>query len=160
MAKGDMFLKLDSARAGAVKGESNDSVHGGEIDVVGWSWGMGTAEGIGGAGSALKTSLSELRIVKRVDTASPALMSIMRNNDTVKKAVLTVRKSGGAAIDFFVLTVERGRITQYDIGSSVDVGPELTETLSIAFEKIDVEYRAQDEKGGRKGGSNFTAEVR
>jgi type VI secretion system secreted protein Hcp len=31
----DMFLKLDG-----VNGESKDKVHGKEIDVLSWSWGM------------------------------------------------------------------------------------------------------------------------
>jgi type VI secretion system secreted protein Hcp len=160
MALVDMFLKLESARAGQVKGEANDAEHGGEIDVVDWSWGMGTSGAMGGKGDALKSALQELRIVKRVDAASTALMSVMRTNDLVKKAVLTVRKAGNKPMDYFIVTVEKGRITQYEVSSNSAMGLELTESLSIAFEKIDVEYRMQDEKGGRKGGSNFTAEVR
>src|SRR5262245_51725062 len=69
MPHGDMFLKVESARAGAVKGEAMDSVHGGEIDVVDWSWGMSSPHALAGAGPAQRSALSELRIVKRADLA-------------------------------------------------------------------------------------------
>ena len=159
MAKGDMFLLVEGQRTGTIKGESVDKVHTGEIDIAGWSWGMSTGAAMGGgAGTGLKTSLSELRVSKVVDCSSTALMSVMRNGELVKRAVLTVRKSGGTQLDYFTLTIERGRITSYEMGSPG--GPELDETLSIAFEKIEVEYFEQNEKGVRKGAAAFTAEVR
>jgi type VI secretion system secreted protein Hcp len=159
MALVDMFLRLESARAGPVKGEAQDAEHGGEIDVVDWSWGMDTAGGMGGKGAGLKSALKELRIVKRVDAASTGLMSVMRTNDLVKKAVLTVRKAGSRPVDYFIVTVENGRITQYEVASDSAAGVAMTERIALAFERITVEYRMQDEKGGRKGGSTFSAEV-
>jgi len=155
-----MFLLVEAQKSGLVKGESNDKTHKAEIEVLDWSWGMSSSSTLGGAGSALKTSLSELRIVKRVDTASTALMSIMRNNDLIKKAVLTVRKAGGTQIEYFTLTIEKGRITAFDVASDSASGPHLNERFSIAFEKIDVQYTAQDETGARKGASSFSADVR
>ncbi|ROZ78316.1 type VI secretion system tube protein Hcp [Ramlibacter sp. WS9] len=158
MASGDMFLKLESQRAGVVVGESTDSVHPNQIEVLGWSWGMTTSQTIGGAGAGSRSSLSELRISKLVDTATTSLMSVMRTNDVIKEAVLTVRKAGGVQIDFLIIKVKKGRITSYDI--SAPSGPVVAEEFSIAFEEIEVEYHAQDSKGARKGGSSFVAEVR
>ena len=40
MALRDMFLKIDGTKQGPIKGESVDTRHAGEIDVVSWSWGM------------------------------------------------------------------------------------------------------------------------
>jgi type VI secretion system secreted protein Hcp len=158
MASGDMFLKVESRRTGVVAGESTDSVHPNQIEVLGWSWGMKTSQTIGGSGPSSRSSLSELRISKLVDTATTPLMSIMRNNDLIKEAVLTVRKAGGVQIDFLVITVKEGRITSYDI--SAPSGPVVAEEFSIAFEQIEVQYHAQDQKGAKKGGSSFLAEVR
>ena len=158
MAKGDMFLLIEGQRTGTIKGESTDKVYPGQIDVVGWSWGMSSAAAMGGASSGPKTSLSELRILKAVDASTTPLMSVMRSGEIIKKAVLTVRKAGGTQIDYFTLTVERGRITALDVASQE--GPVLNEQLAIVFEKIEVQYFAQDEQGGRKGGSTFTTEVR
>jgi type VI secretion system secreted protein Hcp len=160
MARADMFLKLDSQRAGVVKGESEDPAHPGEIQVDDWSWGMSGTPGLGAGSAGLKTALDELHIHKRIDSASTALMSVMRNNDLVKKAVLSVRKAGGNPIDYLVITIEKGRITGYDVRTAQGDGPRVMEHLTLAFEKIDIAYYQQDEKGQRKGGSNFTAEVR
>ena len=157
MAKGDMFLLIDGQKTGTIKGESADKVYTGQIDVLGWSWGMSSSTAIGGASSGAKTSLSELRIVKAVDTATTPLMSVMRSGEIIKKGVLTVRKAGGTQIDYFTITIERGRITAIEVASQD--GPDLTEQLSIAFEKIEVQYFAQDDKGARKGGSTFTTQV-
>lgn len=159
MSSPDMFLLVEGQRTGAVKGESKDSVYPDQIDVVGWTWGMHSSSAIGGgAGSAAKTALSELRIRKLADTASTALMSVMRNGELIKRAVLTVRKGGGVPIDYFTVTIQQGRITSYEVESQA--GPVLSEQLSIAFEKIEVQYFAQDQRGGRKGGSTFSTEVR
>jgi type VI secretion system secreted protein Hcp len=158
MAKGDMLLQIEGQKTGAIKGESVDSTYPGQIDVVGWSWGMSSSHALGGAGAGAKTSLSELRISKLVDSASTPLMSVMRSGELIKKAVLTVRKAGGVQVAYFTLTIERGRITSYELGTPS--GPEIGEQLSIAFEKIEVQYFAQDDKGARKGGSTFNTEVR
>jgi type VI secretion system secreted protein Hcp len=158
MASGDMFLKLEGARTGVVKGESTDSAHDKEMQVLGWSWGMSTSQTVGGAGAGSRSSLSVLRISKLVDTASTALMSVMRNNELIKSAVLSVRKAGGVQIDYLIITVKGGRITSYDIAAPS--GPVVTEEFSIAFEEIEVQYHEQDSKGARKGSSSFVAEVR
>ena len=52
MAKGDIFLKIDSQRGGTIAGESNDTKHRAEIDVVGWSWGMQQPSAMGAQGQA------------------------------------------------------------------------------------------------------------
>ncbi|CAN5680827.1 type VI secretion system receptor/chaperone Hcp [soil metagenome] len=161
MSKGDMFLRIETLRGGVVAGESKDSEHPGEIDIEDWSWGMRSTESLAGSGVAIRTSLSELRIVKKVDCASPALMSVMRNNDAVRRAVLSCRKSGGLKpLDYFTIVVESGRLTMLDVGSGSASGPHLTESWCIAFEKIAVTYKTQDDKGGAKAASTFTADIR
>jgi type VI secretion system secreted protein Hcp len=160
MAKADMFLRLTGQKTGAVKGESDVKGHEGEIELLGWSWGMSSSGAMGGAGPAARTALSELRIDKRTDTASTQLMSVMRSNELIKEAVLTVRKAGvNPPVDYFVITILKGRITSFDIGNGAAGNPELNEKLSIAFEQIDITYAAQDDKGGKKAGSTFTAQV-
>ena len=37
MGLGDMFLKIEGAKQGLIKGESKDTSHKDEIDVVSWS---------------------------------------------------------------------------------------------------------------------------
>lgn len=159
MADSDMFLRLESQRAGWVKGESRDTTHKDEIQIVDWQWGMTSSPAVGGSSTALKTALSELHLFKLADSATTGLMSIMRNNDQVKKAVLSVRKAGGSQIDYMIITVEKARISSYDIRTQSAIGPLVYEHFTLSFESIEVDYYAQDEKGQRKGGSAFMAQV-
>lgn len=159
MANGDMFLKIEGARTGVIKGESNDKTHPDEIEVLGWSWGMRASTAMGAAGNAARSSLESLTVRKMSDTASTALMSVMRNNELLKKAVLTVRKAGATPMEYMVVTLEQARITSFDISSEDQSAEKLVEKLAFSFQKISVDYYAQDTTGQRKGGSNFTAET-
>ncbi|MEO7829493.1 type VI secretion system tube protein Hcp [Roseateles sp.] len=158
MSKKDMFLKLDSKRGGAVKGESEDPSHPAEMVVQGFSWGMTSTVSTGFSGKETKPAQLELRIVKHVDSASTGLMSVMKSNDEIKKAVLTVRKAGGKAEDYFTIAIQGGRITALEV-SSEDDSPHLTERLSLTFNKIEVQYKSQNALGGLKGASTFQDEV-
>ena len=160
MALDDMFLKIESAKLGPIKGESRDSSHKDEIDVTGWSWGMRAQTEMAGGGKAGKAALNELKIVKRLDSASTALMSTMRNNDPIKKAVLTVRKAGGTSLEYLKITIENGRLTFFDVEPETSGGaPGLIEHLSLAYQKITVEYLPQGADGQKRGGMTFETEI-
>src|SRR5512134_305073 len=160
MALGDMFLKVESAKQGAIKGEAQDEKHKDEIEVVGWSWGMRAQTAMGGGGATGKATVHELNIVKHVDSASTPLMSAMRNNDLIKKAVLTVRKAGGTALEYLKITIQNGRITVLEVQSG-EAGTEagLTEKLSLAFQRISVEYVPQGADGQARGSMMFETEI-
>lgn len=160
MAQGDMFLKIEGSRQGAIKGESQDQKHKDEIDILSWSWGM-QGQSIRGQTAAAKTSVSELRLTKRVDRATTALMSSLRNNELIKKVTLTVRKAGGPdAIEYFKITLEKARLTELTTYSGDGEDPaKLTEEISIAFNKINVEYRPQGPDGLPQGGSMFETDI-
>ncbi len=161
MAICDMFLKVESARQGPIRGESGDSRHAGEIEVLGWSWGM-ECEGDWYQNKASReggrTTIHELLVTKRVDTASTGLMAALRRNDPIKKAVLSVRKaSGETGLDYLTVTIERGRATSHRIVGSGS--PELIEEIRFAFQKVNVEYRQQDRGGSGKGVCTFETEI-
>jgi type VI secretion system secreted protein Hcp len=104
----DMFLKLDG-----VNGESKDKVHGKEIDVLSWSWGMtnsGSAHYGGGAGSG-KAPVQDLTVTKFVDKSSPNLMLSCCNGKHYGSALLTVRKAGGKAIEYIKIKMAEVMIT-------------------------------------------------
>src|SRR5262245_49473210 len=91
---GDMFLMVKGAKHGLIKGESQDAKHKGEIDVLSWSWGMQARPSLGGGGASGKSSINELKVVKKVDSASTALMLALRTNEPIQQAILTLRKAG------------------------------------------------------------------
>lgn len=159
MAKSDMFLKVEGARSGTIKGEADDALRKGEIDVVAWSWGMQAQTEMGGGGSLSKSSMRDFLVTKEVDSASTPLMAALRNNEAIKKATLTVRKAGKAPLDYFIVTMEGGRITAIDVESVGEVHPQLVERLSFSFQKISIEYVPQGPDGLGLGSMLFEAET-
>ena len=106
----DIFLSVKGAKSGAIKGESQDQQHAKEIDVVSWSWGMDSQSSLGGGSAKGKATIRDLKIVKRVDSASTPLMAALRSNEMIAKAVLTQRKAGKSALEFLKVTIEQGRV--------------------------------------------------
>ena len=154
---GDMFLSVKCAKSGVIKGESNDISHADEIDVLSWSWGMQGRATLGGGTATSKAVIRELKIVKRVDSASTALMAALRSNDVITKAVLTLRKAGKSPLEFFKITIEQGRLTGLTIEAGDKSGsPEIFEDLTFTFNKITVEYTPQGKDGQGKGSMLFT----
>jgi type VI secretion system secreted protein Hcp len=154
---GDMFLMIKGAKHGLIKGESQDDQHKGEIDVMGWSWGMQGKPTLGGGAAAGKASINDLRIVKRVDSASTALMLALRTNEPIQKAVLTLRKAGKMQLEYLKITIEQGRVMSLSIDTVEGNGtPEVVERVSFSFNKIEVEYVPQGKDGHPQGGMTFT----
>lgn len=155
---GDMFLLVTGARGGVIKGESIDQNFKDHIDIFAWSWGMRSQTAIGG-GAAGKATINELIVTKKVDSASTGLMAALRTNELIKKAVLTMRKAGKQQHEFLKITIENGRVSSFDIGTEIPGSPELTESLSFAFEKLSIEYIPQGADGQPRGGMLFAAET-
>jgi len=157
---GDMFLSVKGAKSGVIKGESQDSIHLDEIDVTGWSWGMQAKAALGGGAATGKATIHELKIVKRVDSASTPLMAALRSNELITKAVLTLRKAGKGALEFFKITIEQGRVTSITIdgGGDRSATPDVFENVSFSFNKITVEYVPQGKDGQARGGMVYQDE--
>lgn len=153
---GDMFLSIVGQKTGVFKGEAQDDKHKGEIQILGWSWGLKVPTDVVTGGSSGKATIKQLSVLKQTDAASCALMSAAANNEVIKKAVLTVRKAGTVQQEYFKLTIEKGRITAYDVNApgSAD-NPEMLESVTFSFQKIEIEYRQQDEGGQLKGSTMF-----
>lgn len=153
---GDMFLMVKGAKHGVIKGESQDDQHKGEIEVVSWSWGMQAKVSIGGGTAAGKATINDLRIVKRIDSASTALMQALRTNEPIQKAVLTLRKAGKSQLEYVKITIEQGRVTALTVeGGDPSGGADVVERVSLSFNKIEVEYTPQNKDGQPQGSMTF-----
>ena len=147
----DMFLKVKG-----IKGESQDEAHKGEIDVLRWSWGMQANTALGGGGATGKATIQELKVVKRVDSASTALMLALRRNQVIPEAVLTLRKAGGIPHEFLKVTIKQGHVTSLTIeGGDTGGALEPLEQVSFSFNEILVEYTPQGDTGGPLGSMSF-----
>jgi type VI secretion system secreted protein Hcp len=152
----DFFLKVELAKQGPIKGEALDDKHKEEIELTGWGWGMESKTAIGSAGPAGRATVHELRCFKRVDRASPVIMTALRRNDPVKKATLVCRKAGKEQHEYLKITIEDGRVTSYNVDTE---GPSPIEALAFSFKKIEVEYREQRADGLLGGSVVYTDEI-
>ena len=163
-AGGDMFLKVEGARSGAFKGESQDPTHRDEIDVLSWSWGMqGNASATvttgGRSGGANQVSARELEILKRVDGATSGLLSALRANEPLK-ATLTVRKAGGSSpVEYLKIILEKARVRSVELESGVAGNENVVERIRLSFQRFTLEYRSQSAKGSGTGVSGFSMEL-
>lgn len=160
--RADLFLKITTKRGGLIKGEAVDEGNAGkhtdEIEVLSWSWGIKAPTDAASGAASGKRQYRTVRIVKQLDSASPALMAALSNNDAVKEAVLVARKAGGVSpIEFFTLKISNGRLVQYDIDYP-DESMQGRETLEFAFQKIDVTYLPQGKDGAKRGAIDFSDE--
>jgi type VI secretion system secreted protein Hcp len=154
--KGDMFLMVKGAKHGLIKGESQDDQHKGEIDIVSWSWGMQAKMSVGGGTATGKAVINDLRIVKRVDSASTALMLALRTNEPIQKAVLTLRKAGKSQLEYLKITIEQGRVISLTVeGGDPGGNADVVERVSFSFNKIEVEYVPQNKDGLPQGSMTF-----
>jgi type VI secretion system secreted protein Hcp len=156
---GDMFLKMKGAKHGDINGEAQDQKHKNEIEVLAWSWGMQGKAALGGGIATGKATMRELRITKRVDKASTALMSALRTNETIKEATLTLRKIGKTPLEYLKIKIEEGRVVALDLeAGDVSGSPSLLERVSLSFNKISIEYTPQGADGMPQGSSTFEDE--
>jgi type VI secretion system secreted protein Hcp len=110
---GDMFLKVDG-----IKGESKDSKHKDEIDVLSWSWGMTSSPAVVGRGGAGKVSFRDLSIGKQIDAATPKLMLSCASGQHIKSALLTARKSGETGVEYLKIKLDVVRVTSVGVGGA------------------------------------------
>jgi type VI secretion system secreted protein Hcp len=141
----DYFLKLDG-----IPGESQDATHKEEISLLSWSWGE-HQDGTAGHGPGLgagKVAFKDLRVVMRVDKASPKLLLACSTGQHINKATLTCRKAGKDAQDYLVLLLHEILVSSYDIsgeGQHADNLPVVHVTLH--FNRIEQKYREQAADG-------------
>jgi type VI secretion system secreted protein Hcp len=157
----DVFLKFDPK----IEGESTDSKHKGEIEVLSFSWGVSNMSslGAGSGGGSGKSSPQALTITKKLDKASPKLYQMVAQGDHFKTAVITLRKSGGTQQEYAVVTLETVYPTGYQVSGS-DGSDLPMESVSLNYSKIVTEYKEQKADGTLGGavklGYDFAKQVK
>jgi type VI secretion system secreted protein Hcp len=149
----DVFLKL-----GDIKGESKDSKHEGEIDVLSWSWGVSQSGSVGhgGGGGAGKANFGDLNFMHNVDKASPTLMMACATGDHIKEATLISRKAGKGQQEYLIVKLNDILITSVQPSGSSE---HPVESVSMQFAKIDLEYKPQKADGSLDAGVHFIYDI-
>ena len=142
----DMFLKIDG-----IQGESRDSKHKGEIEILSFSWGVSNSGSgqTGGGGGAGKVTVHDFSIVKQLDTTSPEFLERACRGEHIGSALLTLVKSGGGKGDqqeYLKIKLSDILISSYQSGGSNSGLP--AEQVSFSFQTADV--AALDASGGWK----------
>ena len=151
----DIFAKL-----GDIKGESLDDKHKDEIEVLSWSWGVTHAAPphVGAGAGEGKASFHDLSFTHKIDKASPVLMQACATGVHLKEATITHRKAGKGQQEFLVIKMNDVLVTAMADADSTDGGS--TETVSLAFAKIDIEYKPQKADGSLDAGIHFKYDLK
>jgi type VI secretion system secreted protein Hcp len=144
MAAFDYFLKIDG-----ITGESTDSKHKGEIEVLSWSWGEShpAPPGGGGGGGAGKVEMTDFHVSANFTKASPQLLLACASGKHFKNAVLAGRRGGAKGQgDFLTFSLTDVLVSSFQTGGTTAEAP--LDSVSLNFAKIEVTYKEQTAKGG------------
>lgn len=147
----DFFCKITKA-----DGESKKEGHDKEIEVLSWSWGVSnaTSAGLGSGAGKGKAVPAELNFTHIYDKASPVLATFCAKGTHIDEVKLTGRKSGDGQQDYLIITLNGAFITS--VSPSGGAGGDVVETVSVAFHKVKIEYKTQDDKGKVAAGPEMT----
>jgi type VI secretion system secreted protein Hcp len=150
----DIFAKL-----GDIKGESLDDKHKDEIEVLSWSWGVTNGLTFAGTGAGQgKATFHDLSFTHKIDKASPKLMQACATGVHLKEATITHRKAGKGQQEFLVIKMNDVIVTA--MGDSDSSGGQSVETVSLAFAKVNVEYKPQKPDGSLDAGIHFKYDLK
>src|SRR6266849_1051132 len=144
MAAVDYFLKIDG-----IEGESHDSTHKNEVDLISWSWGASQAGShqAGGGGGAGKVSMQDFHFTMHVNKSTPKLVQACASGEHIKKAVLTCRKAGKEQQEYLKITFSDLLVSSYRTSAGEHGDPLPTEQVTLNYAKIEYEYKAQKADG-------------
>jgi type VI secretion system secreted protein Hcp len=150
----DVFLKL-----GDIKGESKDSAHAGEIDVLSWSWGVSQTGSMsaGGGGGAGKANFNDLSFMHSLDKSSPVLMKACATGEHIKDGVLVSRKAGKGQQEYLIVKMTDILVTSVQPSGSSE---HPMESVSMQFAKVDLEYKPQKQDGTLDAGLHFVYDIK
>ncbi len=150
----DIFAKL-----GDIKGESLDSKHKDEIEVLSYSWGVTNAGSMahGSGGGEGKATFHDLSFVHNIDKASPVLMQACATGAHLKEATITHRKAGKGQHEYLVVKMNDVIVTGVTHGGSGDGD---SENVSLSFAKVALEYKPQKPDGSLDAGVFFKYDLK
>jgi type VI secretion system secreted protein Hcp len=138
-----MFMKIDD-----VAGESVDSSHAGEIDVLSWSWGAsqtGSSAVAGGSGAG-KANVQDLTFGMHFEKSIPVLAGMLMAGTPFKQAQLTIRKAGTTPLEYIKVIMTTGIVS--NVSFSGTPGSDFqAASVSLNFSAVEVHYTPQADDG-------------
>jgi type VI secretion system secreted protein Hcp len=152
----DIFAKI-----GDIKGESLDSKHKDEVEVLSWSWGVSQSgsSSPGGGGGQGKASFNDFNFTHHVDKASPVLMKACATGNHIKEATITVRKAGKGQQEFLILKMTDVIVTSVNPSGSGDSAA-TAESIALQYGKVELEYKPVKADGSLDAGVFFKYDIK
>jgi type VI secretion system Hcp family effector len=149
----DVFLILPRDASGVAL-PAQDEVHDANLDKeAGYvielkSYHFGFQKPVEGSGSARgsgRARAEPLVLTKQVDLASASLLTLFQQNGRLPQVKLLLRKTG-AAEPYLTYVLENAALVSL-VWATSNVDDVAEEHLSLAYEGLRLEYRAQDQSG-------------
>lgn len=145
-AKPDWYLKIDG-----IEGESTDSKHSKEIEVLAFSHTIsqsGTFDSGTGGGTTGRAGWHPFVFVARTSKASPKLALACATGQHLASATLVCRKAGKDPQEFWQVQLKKVTVYGYkhaDIGDTTPPTP--LDVFALAFGQIQWQYKPQKPDG-------------
>jgi type VI secretion system secreted protein Hcp len=145
----DYFLRVEG-----IKGETSDSKHKDELEVLSFSWGVtqavtGTVSSAG-TFSGQRCDMRPLVVQRLLDTASARVAQACAAGDHFASAVLTLCRASGDKQPYMEYKLTDVLISSYQVGGTGEGGLP-TESLSLNYAKIEMSYTQTGTDGKPKG---------
>jgi type VI secretion system secreted protein Hcp len=144
----EAFLKIEG-----IPGESRKAGHPDEIDILSFSFGASnpTTVGKGTGAGASQVSISSFNVMKATDLSSTALFLRCAKGEHIPTAIVTLRKSGGTnPLEYLQYKFSKVYVDSIQWSGSSGGDDTPAESLSLAFEKVEIVYSSQNDDGTAK----------
>lgn len=135
----DLFLDLPDLPK---EGESRTPGYEGQIEILEWAVNVTKPETSVNPRVLGKTEISEIKILKELDKATPLLMERCATGTITPQMVIRGRKpdNSGSVQEYLVITMTDVVITSVKSSEDTDDSPNPAEEVALSFDEIDLRY--------------------
>ncbi|MEM7744216.1 MAG: type VI secretion system tube protein Hcp [Pseudomonadota bacterium] len=150
---GNMFLKIEEP---AVTGESADSQHSDDIQVLSWSHSFNQptspTRSSAGSGTVEQANHSEFSFTKYTDSATDDLLKLCWQGNQIGKTSFFAYRADGDNEPVLYLKIEMEDCIVSNVSIGGGTGDIPTETISMNYGKVTYTYKPQSKEEGTAGG--------
>ena len=150
---GNMYLKIEGP---AVVGESTDSQHTDDLQVLSWSHGFNqpTSPTRSSAGSATveQANHMDFSFTKYTDSSTDDLLKLCWQGNQIEKCTFFAYRADGDNQPVLYLKIEMEQVVVSNLSVGGGGGDVSTETISLNYGKVTYTYKPQQKDDGAAGG--------
>ena len=150
---GNLFIKFEEP---GITGESTDTKHSGEIQVLSWSHSFNQptkpTRSSAGGGTVEQANHSDFSITKYVDSATDDLLKLCWSGKQIGKGTFTAYRADGdnKPVEYLNVLLEKIVVSNVSFGGGGGDLP--TETVALAYGKVTYTYKSQKVADGTSDG--------